>query len=65
MVLVVSNKICLILFPPLPQGLFNIVITPPHPIRNHSLFISWGMGVSEDFGENHTVFSGNRKGFRV
>ena len=21
-----------------------------HPIRNHSLFISWGMGVSEDFG---------------
>ena len=31
-------------------------------IRNHSLFISWGMGVSEDFGENHTVFNGNRKG---
>ena len=29
MVLVVSNKICLILFPPLPQGLYNIVITPP------------------------------------
>ena len=29
MVLVVSNKICLILFPPLPQGLCNIVITPP------------------------------------
>ena len=29
MVLVVSNKICLILFPPLPPGLCNIVITPP------------------------------------
>ena len=36
-----------------------------HPIRNHSLFISWEMGVSEDFGENNTVFSGNKKGFRV
>ena len=29
MVLVVSNKICLILFPPPPQGFCNIAITPP------------------------------------
>ena len=34
MVLVVSNKICLILFPPLPQGPCNIVITPPPRLCN-------------------------------
>ena len=33
-VFIVSNKICLILFSPLPlpQGLCNVVITPPFPL---------------------------------
>ena len=43
-VFIVSNKICLILFSPfplpLPQGLCNVVITPPFPLAVNFLEFS-------------------------